>query len=395
MSPAHTVRLIATREVTDRLRSKVYVLGTLGIVVVVVAGILVGGLRDGGPTRVELGVVGETPPSFPDLLAASTAGQNMEVEIIEVADRGAAADAIADGELHAVLLDGAELMVEGAPSMGVVAAVEAALQQAETVDRLESAGLSPEEIAAAASPRSPLAIVDPAGEAADMIGGPLIAFAATILLFVAVTLNASSLLTGAVEEKSTHVIELLLGSVRPWQLLAGKISALTGLALAQVGIVVVAALGANALVDAFALPPATTATVVVSLLMLVIGFVFYAALYTVAGSLASTTEDAQGSSGPLGFLLMGAYFVVIFAVLPNPQGAWAHVLTYLPPTAALTVPARVALDAIPLWQVLLAAGVTVLGVVLTVALAARLYAASLLAGGKLTWRQAWRTEPIR
>jgi ABC-2 type transport system permease protein len=342
----------------------------------------------------ELGVVGDTPPSFADALAVSAAAQGLEVTIIGAADRDVAA-ALIDGGTDAVLLHASELMVEGAASIGLVAAVESALQQAETIDRLETAGLAPEAIAAAAAPRAPLSLVDPTGQAADMVGGPLVAFVATILLFVAVTLNASSLLTGAVEEKSTHVIELLLGSVRPWQLLAGKIIALTGLALAQVGLVLVAALGANAVVGAFELPPATTTTVVVSLTMLVIGFVFYAALYTVAGSLASTTEDAQGSSGPLGFVLMGAYFVVIVAVLPNPQGAWAQVLTYLPPTAPLTVPARVALDAISVWQVVIALGVTSLGVVVTVALAARLYAASLLAGGKLTWREAWRSEPIR
>ncbi|MGI8872774.1 MAG: ABC transporter permease [Egibacteraceae bacterium] len=112
------------------------------------------------------------------------------------------------------------------------------------------------------------------------------------------------------------------------------------------------------------------------------------------GSLAATTEDAQGRAAPLNFLLIGTYFVVAFVVLPDPAGVWAQVLTYLPPTAPFTVPARVAFDTIPLWQVVASCTVTLVGMVATVALAGRLYSASLLAGGTLTWREAWQGEPV-
>ena len=394
MSPAQMVRLVATREVVDRLHNKMYVLGTLGLAVAVVGVIVLPGVFDDGePDRIDLGVVGEVPASFGELLAAG--GDDQRIEVVELDDREAAAEAVSGGEVDAALLDSRALMAEGVPDMGVRTAVEGALQRARTAEQLERTGLSGEEVAAVMAPQPPLVGVDTSGEEADLSDAWMVAFAATILLFVAVTINASSLLTGAVEEKSSGVIEVLLGSVRPWHLLAGKIIALTGLALGQLGLVVGAALVANAATGAFELPAATTATVVTGLVMLLIGFVFYAALYTVAGSLASTTEDAQGSAGPLGFIVMGAYFVVIFAVMPNPRGVWAQVLSYLPPTAPLTVPARVAFDAMPLWQVAVSVGVTLLGVTVTVWLAARLYAASLLAGGKLTWRAAWRAEPIR
>lgn len=397
MSRATIVKLITVREVTDRLRNKVYILGTLFFAVVLVGGIAVPGLlSDDGPERFDLGLVGPVPDSFEDVLAANAAELEIEVDVVELADRDAATAAVTDGEVDAALVGDSELMAQGSPHFLLRSALETTVQQARTADELEAAGLSEEEIAAVLAPSEPLDVVDPAGqEETDLFGGEAIAFAATILLFLAVTTNASSLLSGAVEEKSSRVVEVLLGSVRPWQLLAGKIIALTGLALVQVGVLVGAALGANAVGGTFALPPATAATVLTGLAMLLIGFVFYAALYTVAGSLASTSEDAQGSAGPLSFLIMGAYFIVIFVVLPAPQGLWAQLLTYLPPTAPFAVPARVALGAIPAWQVALACGVTLLGVALTVALAARLYAASLLAGGKLTWRQAWQAEPIR
>lgn len=396
MTSLQIVRLIIAREATDRLRSKVYVYGTLAVTVAIVAAILFAGRGEDEPARFQLGVVGEVPAPFADVLVAGAAAQDRDVELVELPDRVAAAAAVADGDVDAALLDGSQLMAEGFPDAQLRPLVESALHQATVAVALEDAGLSGEQLAAALTPPQPLALVDPEGarEDGDVFATSMIAFASTLLLFIALSVNTTSLLTGAVEEKSSRVIEVLLGSVRPWQLLAGKITAMSGLALGQVGLILAAALGANAVAGAFELPPATTATVVSALVMLVLGFVFYAALYTVAGSLAATTEDAQGASAPLNFVLIGTYFLVAFIVLPDPAGAWAAVLTYLPMTAPFTVPVRVAFDVIPLWQVVLSCAVTLAGMVAAVALAGRLYAASLLAGGKLTWRQAWQGEPV-
>lgn len=396
MNPATTVRLIVVREVMDRLRNKVYLFGTLFLGVVVFGLVLVPGMLSGeGPELFRLGVVGSVPSDFAQRLDANAAARGTAVALVALADRETAAAAVTEGEVDAALLDAGQLLADGVPHGALRDAVETALRQAETAADLKAAGLSEAEVAAALSPGEPLPVIGPDGaRETDVIDGQAIAFAATILLFFTVTINAGSLLSGAVEEKSSRVVEVLLASVRPWQLLTAKVIALTGLAIAQVGVLVGAGLTANAIAGTAALPPATTATAATALLMLVLGFAFYAALYTVAGSLASTPEDAQGSSGPLMFLVLGAYFLVVFAVLPDPRGVGAQVLTFLPPTAPFTVPARVALGAIPLWQVALASAVTLAGAALTVRLASRLYAASLLAGGKLTWRDAWRGERI-
>ncbi|MEX2618993.1 MAG: ABC transporter permease [Egibacteraceae bacterium] len=396
MSGPQIVWLIIRREATDRLRSKVYVYGTLAVTVAMAGLVLYAGLSADEPARYEVGVVGAVPTGFDEVLAAGAAGQDVEVELAELADREAAAAAITAGEVDAVLLDATELMADGFPDAQLATLVETALHQAATAADLEAAGLSDEQLAVAMTPPPPLDVVDPDGTQDEdgAFGAGMVGFASTLLLFLALSVNAGSLLTGAVEEKSSRVIEVLLGSVRPWQLLTAKITAMTALALGQIAVLVGAVLAANAVADTVELPPATAATVVVALVMLVLGFVFFAALYTVAGSLAANAEDAQGSAGPLNFILIGTYFAVVFAVLPDPGGVGAQVLTYLPPTAPFTVPARVAFDVIPLWQVVASCTVTLAGTVATVALAGRLYSASLLAGGKLTWREAWQGEPV-
>jgi len=128
--------------------------------------------------------------------------------------------------------------------------------------------------------------------------------------------------------------------------------------------------------------------------MFVLGFAFYASLYAVAGSLASSLEDAQSSAGPLGFLTVGAYMGTLLGVVPNPESVFARVLSLFPPTAPFAVPARVAISSIEPWEVVLSAVLVAVTAVLTVRLAGRLYSAAILAGGKLTWREVLRAEPV-
>lgn len=129
-------------------------------------------------------------------------------------------------------------------------------------------------------------------------------------------------------------------------------------------------------------------------LMFVLGFAFYAALYAVAGSMASSLEDAQAVAGPLAFLTGGAYVGTLIGIVPDPDSIFAHVLTYLPPTAPFAVPARIAVGSISGIEIALAAVVTGIASVVTVRIAGRLYSAAILSGGKLTWREVWRAEPV-
>ena len=394
MSPTRTVALLTGRELGDRLRNKAFTWGTLLVTAVLVALIVIPALLDDGEGRTyRLGVTGDVPAGLEHAIDDAL-GPDDDVEVLELDDRTAAVGAVEDGRVDAALLDATTLMAQDVPPPALRGATDTALQRLTVDEALAERGLSERERAEVLAGREPLEVVDTSGERDEGPMGAMIAFAATILLFIAVQLNGNSLLTGAIEEKSSRVVEVLLGAVRPWQLLTAKLTALTLLALAQVGFIVGAALTANAAVSAFDMPAATGATIGVSLLMVVVGFTFFAALYTVAGAMASSVEDAQGTAGPLAFGLIAVYMVVIFVVIPAPQGTPAQVLTFLPPTAPFTVPARVALDAIPAWQVVVATLVTATGTVLTLRLAARLYSAAVLGGGKLTWREAWRAEPI-
>jgi ABC-2 type transport system permease protein len=395
VSTTRTIWLVARRELRERAATKGYLIGT-GITLLLVVGFIVGPTLFGGDggDDLRLGVVGDAPAEFEPQLAASTP-EDTAVSVTSFADRDAATTALEDGEIDAALVDQVELVADGQPDATLRGAVEAALRTAALTDGLADAGLDGDEAAAALAPPPPLQVVDLAGDIGGDVDGYVLAFITTILLFIGIQGNSATLLSAAIEEKSSRVIEVLVSVARPWQLLAGKLIALTVLALVQLGLTVAAALAANAAVGAFELPDVTGALIAISLLMLVVGFLFYASLFAVAGSMAASLEDAQSTSGPLTFAVMGGYFAVIFAVLPNPDGIVAQVLTFLPPTAPFVVPARMAFGAVAGWEVAIATALTLVASLVVVRLAGRLYAGSLLAGGKLTWAAAWRAEPVR
>jgi ABC-2 type transport system permease protein len=394
VSPLRTVRLVTWREIRERGGTRGYLIGTGLTLLVVVAAIVLPTLLGGdGIAERTVGVVGDAPTDLEARLNAALP-DDVVVTTVEVADRDAAIAGIEEGDLDSALVDRRELLSEGQASDELRSAVDGVLQDEAVASGLADLGLDPDEALAALTPPPPVETVDISG--ADEEGGTfIVAIGMTVLLFLGIQLNGASVLSGALEEKSSRVVEVLVSVARPWQLLAGKLLGVSVLAIVQIGLIVCGALLANAAVDAFALPAATGTVVGVSLAMLVAGFLFYASLYAVAGSLASSLEDAQSSAGPLGFLLTGAYFAVFLVVLPAPNAPWSQVLSFVPPTAPFVVPARLGLGAMPVWQAVLAVVVTMLASLATVRLAGRLYASSLLAGGKLSWRDAWRGEPVR
>jgi ABC-2 type transport system permease protein len=399
VSPWRTVRLVTVREVRTKGGTRGYLLGTGLLLLLVVAGIVVPTLLAGDPpTERTLAVVGDAPEDLGAQLDALL-DDGVTTEVTVLGDVATARAAVADGEVDAALVDGRQLLREGpAGPTGddLETALGLALQRAATAEALDGLGLTEEQAATLLTPAPPLERVDVGEDGSDAGGDAfVVAIALTVLLFLGIQLNGASVLTGALEEKSNRVVEVLVSVARPWQLLTGKLLGMSLLAIVQIGVVVAGALGANAAVQAFELPPATPALVGVSVVMLIAGFLFYASLYAVAGSLASSLEDAQSSAAPLGFLLTGAYFAVFIVVLPSPNSTASQILSFVPPTAPFVLPARMGLGGVPTWQASLAIGVTLVAALVTVRLAGRLYASSLLAGGKLSWREAWRGEPVR
>jgi ABC-2 type transport system permease protein len=232
----------------------------------------------------------------------------------------------------------------------------------------------------------PVRVLEPQNENRSARQG--IAFVAVLLLYLAIFTYGLWVAGGIVEEKSSRVIEVVLSAIRPRELLFGKIVGLGLLGLGQFALVLaVGLIGANVL-SAVDLPHVTVGWVAIIALWFLLGYALYATLYAVAGALVSRQEDLQSSTGALNMIVIGSY-ILSFAALQNPDGTLMTVVSFLPPSAPMGMPARWLVSDVPLWQLLLSIGLTLVTTVATLRLASTVYArAALRIGPKLSLRGA-------
>ncbi|HEX2119616.1 MAG TPA: ABC transporter permease, partial [Acidimicrobiales bacterium] len=196
--------------------------------------------------------------------------------------------------------------------------------------------------------------------------------------------------SGVVEEKASRVVEILLAKAPAAQLLAGKIVGIGVLGLVQlVGFVVLGLVVASAS-GSVDLPPETVPVAIQVVAWFVLGFAFYSCLFAMGGALASRAEELQSTTTPLSFLAMGSFFAAIFAG-GDPDGPVARVATFLPPSAPLVLPVRVAAGEVSAGTVVLSVAIVLVSIAAVVALAARVYAGGAMhLRGQLKLRAALR-----
>ena len=222
----------------------------------------------------------------------------------------------------------------------------------------------------------------------------VIAFGGLMLLYMAVLLYGSLILSGVTEEKTNRVVEVLLAAFEPWQLLAGKILGIGLLGLCQfVGTVVIALVGIN-LTGVVDLPEFPIESMLMLVLWFILGYSLFAVMFGAAGALVSRAEDAQTVVAPISLVAVAGFFIAIQAV-SNPTSTLSVVTTFIPPTAPFVAPVRIAFQAIPLWQMAVSVALMVLTVVVMTRLAGRVYLGGLLRfGSRVGIREAFRSAEL-
>jgi ABC-2 type transport system permease protein len=400
MSSMRTVWQIAMREIREHGRSKSFLITTVVTFLLVAALVIVPGLIGGDTSEYTVGSIGEG--NEPIVAAAEQLGNasdepdaepSVSIELEPFDDQTAAETALDEGDLDAVLVDGSEVIVESVGGFGGSELVSLLQQGAASVEleAIVSEGGQAAADVIEVMTSDPLETTTLSGPDAgdDTRGG--VAYAGLLLLYMAVLLYGNWMLSGVTEEKSNRVVEVLLSSVKPWQILAGKIIGIGSLGIAQfAGTILIAILAVN-LTGALELPSLDVATVVNLILWFVLGFLLFAVMYGAAGSLVSRMEDAQNVAFPMSMIAVAGFFVSI-AALSDPDGTAAVIGTFIPFTAPFVVPVRAALDAIPAWQYIAAIVLTIGAIVGLTFVAGRIYAGGLLRfGTRVKLREAWRS----
>jgi ABC-type Na+ efflux pump permease subunit len=206
----------------------------------------------------------------------------------------------------------------------------------------------------------------------------LIPLALLILMFMIIMVGASPLTGNMIEEKQLRISEVLLGSVRPFELMMGKLLGGVGVALTLAAIYFVGVYMVARQYDVVVSP----AVIGWFLFFTILATLMYGALFVAAGSAVTNIKEAQSMITPVILLVVLPMFI-LESLLRDPSGIIATIGSFFPTSAPMVTIARIAIPpGIPLWQTLLSALVTVLTTVAVVWAAGRIFRVGILMQGQ-------------
>ena len=390
MSGLRQAWLVARREMRERSRSRAFRASVVLMIVAVAAVLILPALLKPDGTR-DIGVTGPAPAALAATIGQQARAAGITARLHPYASLGPGEQAVRDGRLDVLVAGVQRLEWRGQPDEQLKAVVTGAIQLATVRERAGAAGISPGALAALLAPVSVTSVQlgsvpgrSPGDETAVLI--------MTGVLFFGISVFGQMVLTGVLEEKASRVVEVLLARIPARTLLAGKITGIGLLGLAQLGLTALAALVAVAAMPSIDVPAVRGTVLAWALIWFVLGYALYATVYGALGSLGSRVEDAQSVAGPVMIAMVVAYFAS-FLMIGQPDSAAAKAISYFPLTAPMAMPGRIAMGATAWWEPVAAAALTLAAIAGLVRLAGHVYTSAILhSGSALSLRDVWSHE---
>lgn len=392
-TPLHSIYLVARREFVVRVRSRVFRLGTVLMVLLLLGYVLL--QTRVLNTRTSVTTVGFAGPALvlAQPLSRSAKALGLDIAIQQVSTAATGESQVRGGHLD-VLVSGSlvspQVLVKNQLNATLQAALTGLVKQEALTAQLAAHGLNPRVVAAAVAKATihmhALTPANPRNKQLAVLG-----LIVAIILFISLSVYGVQVAQGVAEEKESRIIEILLATIQPSQLLVGKV---VGIGL--VGFVQLAVIGAVGLLliartHVVTIPAFGVGIITGSLLWFVLGFALYAVLFAAAGSLVSRVQDVQLASLPVSMGLGVSYVVGLSVVLPNPSSLASTVLSLVPFLSPVLMPTRMTAGVAPAWQVAMAVVLTLIALVVAISLASRIYANSVLrTGTRVAFSEALR-----
>ena len=416
----HKIWLILRSEFWRRVRSKAFVLATLlvpfGAVLLFAAPALFGYLAEQTDERT-VAVVDETGRLADSLAAAS--GDRITFRPVTVSPDSARAAVRAgqyDGylSLPASLLEGTgEATYYSVEGGGLTLRSELSGQINRVVrrQRLETAGASADVLSIVDSDvnLATRKLSEEGGTTADSsLAYTAIGYVMAFVIYFAVFFYGQYVMQGVIEEKSSRVVEIIVSSVRPFELLMGKVLGIGAMGLAQMVTWAALATGGMAaigpLLALFFAPADLGATpgaspdamreaagisvptipldlVVWFILFFVGGFLLYASLFAAVGSAVEQQQDAQNLLLPVMTPLILPILFLVF-IIESPNATASVVMSIIPLFSPILMVLRAAITTVPFWEIATAFVLLVATFVGMIWVAGRIYRVGILSYGK-------------
>ncbi|MDE6303711.1 MAG: ABC transporter permease [Paramuribaculum sp.] len=419
--------LIIEREFYERVRKKSFLITTIALPVLMVAMMIIPTLLMvyGGKTDRTIYISDPDYIVGPALIAAQSDNDDDEIKFIL---SSLAVDSLiniesADGvlEIPAGLIDSdkpLKLYTNGSSSMALESAIEKSVEQIVEKERLKRYNIENlSEILKQVTPNLTISSTrtDSDKEQSAAVSY-FLGFALTFVLYMFLMLYGQMVMTSIIEEKNNRVLEIVVSSVSPTKLMLGKIAGIGLVAVTQIviwaGLLIlfsaillpailpaeiageVAAVNSGSLdiaqasidsdimaaLSIFTDPGYIISTFAVLTLYLVLGFLFYAAIFAAIGSAVDNIQDAsQLQSVSLVPIILGLVFGMTAAT--EPSSAMAFWSSIIPFTSPMVMMARIPYG-VPAWEIIVSLVLLIAGVAAIVWFAAKIYRIGIFMYGK-------------
>ncbi len=389
------VLLIAKREYLERIRTKSFLVMTV-LIPLVLGGLVYGtALMNGGVGKSShIAVVSADAGFAQDLQHELETGKGSTMKV-EVAQPDAAERATLDAGINARKLDGylwehASAAPGGRPAFDWVtkskadvvtkATVAGAVRTALTRERLGRAGMSATEIDTLLRP---VELEDGGGGKAGGLAEYASVFAIFLLMYFAILFYGMNVARSIIEEKTSRIFEVLLATIKPEEMMAGKVLGVGAVGLTQVGIWVLAGtlvLQSGLLMAGFSFP-ITALQVCFFVLFFILGFALYSSLAAALGAMNNSEQELQQMQMVM-MLPLILCSLVLLKVVTDSDGLIAQAFSFFPFCTPLIMYVRIAVHQPPTWQIALSIFDLVLTTGIVLWFASRIYRVGILMYGK-------------
>lgn len=405
---------VVRREFLSRVRTRVFIISTLlGPVLIAAFMVLPIVFADRGGERTvvvldatsgELGRAVAAQLDAADRVEASVMPTTLE-DLEPVADSLARVVGVEDLDGFLILTDAtlengrAEYRGRNVSSMADMGMLRSVVRNAVVVERLRREGVDPAVVSRAQIAVELATAKISKGEVTGETGEAtfFLAYVMWFILYMAILLYGVQVMGSVVEEKQSRVVEVLISSLRPFQLLFGKVVGVGAVGLVQLGIwaafakiamdnrgrlanLFTSAEVAEALASA-SLPSIALSLVLVVLTYFVLGYFLYAAMLAAVAAMVNTEAEARQAQTPV-IMLLVIPAVMMIGLLNNPDGSMAVALSLIPFSSPIAMPVRFVAAPVPAAELSMSIGFLVLMLIVVTWVAGRIYRVGILAYGK-------------
>lgn len=399
---------VIRREFVERVRKKwFWVMALLGPVIFGALFFLPTLLARGGGVK-HVVVVDGTTSTFGARVTEGLGRQEKIFVVVRIPAGGNAIDSLT-AEVGAKRLDGflilsdaavdsgkAEYRASNVSSFVAIGTLEQTISEVVNATRLEREGVDPSVVARARMhidlDTKKISGGKTTGENAAQ--SFTLAYFMAFILYMSILIYGINVMSSVLEEKTTRIVEVLVSSLRPFQLMLGKVLGVGAVSIFQFiiwgvsGRFLVAQrrhlAGSEGLGDAgtvFQVPHISGETAMVFIAYFLGGFFLYSAMFAAVGAMSSNEQEARQAQQPVTMLLVIS-FISMFAMLNDPGSTLSVTLSLIPFTSPIAMPVRWAAGNLPLREVALSLGILFVSIIVVTWIAARIYQVGILMTGK-------------